>query len=727
MDFSTNAPRITSFLVKIASRCNLACDYCYMYAHADQSWRDQPAFMSESNRRLLARRIGEYAKENELDQLVVIFHGGEPLLSGPERITETVRWIRRAVPDKTQVDFSLQTNGTLLTQEVLNKLEGADVGISLSIDGDQKANDLHRLGHNGFSSFDDTLAALKLLEKHPSIYSGLIAVIDPKISPQELFDFFVPLNPPRLDFLLPDANYDRSPPGRAENPDLYKDWLLQAFDVWFDSYSHLPVRMFDAILGAAAGIPSDTDAFGFGDVNLLTIETDGTYHDLDVLKITAQNATKLGYSLESHKIEQAAASEQISLHRKLLQKEGLSTVCHSCPEVDVCGGGAVAHRYSNGNFDNPTIYCEEMYALLQHSRNRVSQVLSEGERFNNRRSESEESINLINLSAWESSETSSPDNEKLLEQWVLDSRPRLESILDSISSRYENLRDIVEQIKAFPGPDLNHLSIQPAVQSWVAVSEQNLIGISVTSLDGIEIKGDPNYIITLLDYLKNNSHEVPRIHQNDRWLRKPFGETIVFEDKEEVITESAELTKQAFNIISTWKPALFDEIGRLSPDIQFIHDPTAHPDKAVSFSDNTTPGALYVGVKVSGKLIDPYLLADSIIHEHRHQKLYLLQRAVKLFDRDTPLVRSPWRDDLRPPSGLLHALFVFVCLYEYWSYLHKAGAVANRERSKKDAEQIREKIEEAFPIIYGTSLTTKGLMLVRVLENNYQRVLRNGR
>ena len=30
--------RITSFLVKIASRCNLACDYCYMYEHADQTY-----------------------------------------------------------------------------------------------------------------------------------------------------------------------------------------------------------------------------------------------------------------------------------------------------------------------------------------------------------------------------------------------------------------------------------------------------------------------------------------------------------------------------------------------------------------------------------------------------------------------------------------------------------------------------------------------------------------
>ena len=36
-----------------------------------------------------------------------------------------------------------------------------------------------------------------------------------------------------------------------------------------------------------------TDAFGLGDVSLLSIETDGTYHDLDVLKVVGDGATRL--------------------------------------------------------------------------------------------------------------------------------------------------------------------------------------------------------------------------------------------------------------------------------------------------------------------------------------------------------------------------------------------------------------------------------------------------
>ena len=210
-----------------------------------------------------------------------------------------------------------------------------------------------------------------MLEQHPDTYSGLIAVIDPTVPPQELFAFFAPRRPPRLDFLLPDANHQRRPAGRDIDPNLYKNWLLRAFDLWFDEYPTLPVRMFDAVLNSFAGIPSDTDAFGFGDVTLLSIETDGSYHDLDVLKITAEGMTALGCNVVCHSIAEAASSPQLAAHRELLTKAGLADPCLRCPEVEVCGGGSVPHRYSLEGFRNPTIYCEEMLALIGHARMRM--------------------------------------------------------------------------------------------------------------------------------------------------------------------------------------------------------------------------------------------------------------------------------------------------------------------------------------------------------------------
>jgi hypothetical protein len=50
------------FVVKVHSRCDLACDYCYMYEMADQSWRDRSRTMSIEIARHTATRIGEHTR-----------------------------------------------------------------------------------------------------------------------------------------------------------------------------------------------------------------------------------------------------------------------------------------------------------------------------------------------------------------------------------------------------------------------------------------------------------------------------------------------------------------------------------------------------------------------------------------------------------------------------------------------------------------------------------------
>ncbi len=718
MDYSSQPVRFTSFLVKIASRCNLACDYCYMYEHADQSWRAQPAFMSDETRRLLAARLGEYARQANLAQLVVVFHGGEPLLAGAERLAETSDWIRNALPATTRADFSLQTNGTLLTEDGLRCLAEANISVSLSLDGSKAANDLHRLGHNGESSFQQSLNALELLERYPDTYAGLIAVIDPRTPPEKLFEFFAPRSPPRLDFLLPDANHMRPPPGRDADPNLFTNWLLRAFDLWFDTYPTLPLRMFDAILSGVAGIPSDTDSFGFGNVTLLNIETDGSYHDLDVLKITADGMTALGCNLQSNSIAEAAASSQVTAHRELLNKSGLAHKCQGCPEVEICGGGSVPHRYSQEGFHNPTIYCEEMLALIGHARSRMIAAL-ETESDSARSNRTRRSV-PIDLHTWERPETSQPILKSFLRNWAEDATPDFNHVLGQVSQRHPELQEAVDEIRSADEEQLYRVMVEPATVVWTNVTFESLRGVTMRSIDGEVINPDPFYVKEIAKQLSETPNSYPRIHQRNRWLELPFGKRISFESESDA-EAGTKLIEESFQIIESWRPDLLREIRLLDPDIQFIRDLDAHPDKAVSFSDNTTPGALYICIHVSGGLIDPYLLADSIIHEHRHQKLYLLQREVPLVEQDRPLVQSPWRDDLRPPSGLFHAVFVFVHLWEYWKSLAGSGLTTDiQRRARGELELIDERIERALPTLKATKLSSYGFQLLELLEATFR-------
>lgn len=709
-------PRITCFLVKIASRCNLDCDYCYVYRHADQSWRGQPAIMSEEHRRKLACRIGEYSQAIGLERLLVVFHGGEPLLAGPERIAETARWIRAAVPHTTKVDFSIQTNGVLLDDAALSHVASADIAVSLSMDGPQIAHDLHRLDHKGKSSFEKVEAALLRLTRRPDVFAGLIAVIDPAIPPEDLFEFFVAHDPPNLDFLLPDANYLRPPLGREKLPNLYKEWLIRAFDLWFDRYASLSVRLFDSLLNSLAGLPNETDAFGMGDVSLLTIDTDGTYHDLDVLKIVGEGASALGLSLDNSTVVEAARSPGIARHRALLRWEGLAPECQRCPVVQQCGGGSVPHRAAMDGFRHPTIYCQEMLSLVSHARSRLSNRIEE-ERKAFQPLAAEGIRGAIDLDAYERPETSETILRQLLQKQVVSARRKFEIALDYSGDRDSSQREAIQRLRAIASAKIDSLVIRPSVVAWANAICQVARGNSVSDIGGNPIPPDFGYIAFLADWASNDEGETrPLLHRTDRWLRLPFGTKIIFEDHE-VARAGASIVQEALAVIEVWKRSLIAEIRILSSELQFIRDPEAHPAKIVSFSDNSIPGALYVSVRQAQGYVDPYDLADSIVHEHRHQKLYLLQNTDCLVTVDKPLVPSPWRSDLRPPSGLFHAVFVFSHLLDFWAHCEMNGPSKLRDRGRQNVETTRKNLAKALPILKATPLTEIGSRLVSVLEN----------
>jgi uncharacterized protein len=702
--------RITSFLVKVASRCNLDCDYCYVYHHADQGWRKMPKTMSVEVRSAFAARLAEYAAETGLKHAVVVFHGGEPLLAGVATIVGFANDLRTAVGPDVLLDLAMQTNGLLLSDEALEALEAADISVSLSLDGDREANDRHRVSRKGRSSYDRVIEAYRRLQQHPKIFAGVISVIDPAVEPEDQFKFFDSLNPPKLDFLLPDAHHLRPPPGRQDQLDLYQEWLIDAFDLWFDVYPHLPVRTFEALLDVAAGLPSATDAFGFGDVNLLSVETDGSYHDLDVLKITTDGATALPGSVRDAAISAVAASSGIERHRNLLRKEGLSSKCLGCTVVDICGGGSVPHRFGENGFDNPSIYCNELFSLISHVKKRLADgLLADEPTLSSRLPEG------FDLARFEIAETADPAMALLLEDarkhYALDFRSALQHCL----SLGEPVVSAADRLAELPSTEFEALACQPGTVAWTRAFISHAKSFAVHDVDGKPLIADGLYLVSLANALDGGQANGLEIAADDLWLRAPFGEQIYFEP-EVVASEAREVVKEALEIVRQWRPALADEMESACYAVQFVRDPTAHPEKIVSFSDDSVPGALFVSVTQGDALIDPYDLADSLIHEHRHQKLYLLERFGPTVSPTAPRVVSPWRADLRPPSGLLHAVFVFVELQRFWEHVRDKGPARMHNRALNQLADTERNLKLGISTLRTCEMTPVGEALIDVLE-----------
>jgi len=708
--------KLTSFLLKVASRCNLDCDYCYVYHHADQSWRSMPKLLGVHERAAFASRLAEYVRAAELKHCVVVFHGGEPLLMGAEALVGFASQLRDAVGPDVQLDLGLQTNGLLLTREILAQFEEAKIAVSLSLDGPAEANDLHRTSKTGRSSFKKALAGLEALKSVPEVFAGVIAVIDPRIEPRVLFDFFAAHDVPKLDFLLPDAHHLRPPPGRPEQPDLYERWLLSAFDLWLDEYPQLRVRTFEALLDASAGLSSQTDAFGFGDVSLITVETDGTYHDLDVLKVVGQGATRLSGSVHDTSILEVARSPHIQTHRQLLRKEGLCKTCQQCDVVEVCGGGSLPHRHHLNGFRNPTVYCHEMRSLVRHVRHRLAQALSldvppaEADIV-------EEHPWNGEMSRFELAESALPDMTML---WSLacasqatDLRSAFGIFADS-SDATGKAESADMAMGAVSERLVESLARRPGAVAWsraMLLLDQRR---AVHAVDGSAISRDVGYAAWLKTQAISDQ-AMFEVHMPDPWLRLPFGKSVVFATEDEA-RQARPVFDAACRIIEQWRPALMTEMMLACSAVQFVRDPSAHPDKIVSFSDNTVPGALFVSVHRGTDLIDPYDLADSLIHEHRHQKLYLLERVAPVAEAGPQKVKSPWREDLRPISGLFHAVFVFVELRRFWRFVLADGPAYLRTRAQSQLEDTDRNLSEAFVTLASSRLTATGKSLLAVLD-----------
>jgi uncharacterized protein len=358
------------FVLKIHSRCDLACDHCYVYEHADQSWRRRPTVISTEAVAKAGERIAEHARDHRLAEVRVILHGGEPLLAGAVLLASIARDLRRAIEPVCRLDLRIHTNGVQLDEELCELFLAERVLVGISLDGDRAANDLHRRYANGRSSYDQVLRAVALLrqERFRDIYAGLLATVDIRSDPVAVYRALSDLEPPNLDFLLPHGTWDSPPPGAGE-PGVtnYADWLMAVYGEWTRDGRRVPIRMFESIIATSYGGVSGTESLGLAPSDVAVIETDGTIEQADSIKVAYDGAPVTGLDIFRHPLDAAAAHPAIRARQHGIA--GLSATCRECPVVTSCGGGLYAHRYRSDNgFANPSVYCGDLKKIITHVR-----------------------------------------------------------------------------------------------------------------------------------------------------------------------------------------------------------------------------------------------------------------------------------------------------------------------------------------------------------------------
>ncbi|WP_326648944.1 MULTISPECIES: radical SAM/SPASM protein FxsBH, inactivated beta-hydroxylase extension form [unclassified Streptomyces] len=353
-------------VLKVHSRCDLACDHCYIYEHADQSWRTRPKAISDEAISWTALRLAEHAKSHALPSVSVILHGGEPLLAGPARLRHICEELTKALDGVAGLDLRIHTNGLQLSPRYLDLFSEYDVKVGISLDGDRSANDRHRRFADGRTSHPLVLRAVDLLrqERYRHLYLGLLCTIDVANDPMAVYDALTELEPPGIDFLLPHATWDDPPPRPDGSATAYADWILTVFDRWDQQGRGVPVRLFASVLSTLDGGPSLTESLGLAPTDLVVVETDGTLEQVDSLKSAYEGAAATGFDVYAHPFDEVAAHPGVRARQQGLA--GVSETCRRCPVVRSCGGGLYTHRYSSRNdFDNTSVYCTDLEALIR--------------------------------------------------------------------------------------------------------------------------------------------------------------------------------------------------------------------------------------------------------------------------------------------------------------------------------------------------------------------------
>jgi uncharacterized protein len=358
------------FILKVHSRCDLSCRYCYMYEMADQSWRSRPKRMSRKTVEDTCARIAEHVRAHSLTSVRLVLHGGEPLLAGAEFIRYVVSSIRTALPDFAHAEVSIQTNGVLLGAAYLKLFDELDVHVGVSLDGDADAHDRHRRRANGEGSHAAVIRGLEELTSAPfrHLFNGLLCTVDPRNSPVGTYEALARFGPPVIDFLLPHGNWSEPPPGRlpgaSETP--YGDWLAAVFDRWYsEPRQRTKVRMFSEIMKLLMGGYSSVETLGLSPVGIVVIETDGSIEQGDSLKSAYQGAPATGFHVSSDSFDMVLLHPPVAARQ--IGERALSATCRSCRLKRVCGGGLYVHRYRAGNgFCNPSVYCPDLQRIIKH-------------------------------------------------------------------------------------------------------------------------------------------------------------------------------------------------------------------------------------------------------------------------------------------------------------------------------------------------------------------------
>jgi uncharacterized protein len=369
---------ISHAILKVASRCNLNCSYCYVFNMADSTWKIRPPLMSNEVFEAALERIRQQCHASGQDEFRIAFHGGEPCLIGHETFDAWCSKARAVLGDIVKLGLVIQTNGTLLDSKWIQLFRKHHVGVGISMDGPKAIHDAARVDHLEQGSYERVVRGIKLLQDGGVSY-GVGCVIPLGADPLTVHHHFLSLGCNQMTYLMPHFTHDTIAPIRERyGPTPCADFMIPIFDDWwFESTMEIQIDDLKDFARVILGGRSHSEAIGNYPPCYVFIEPDGEMEGLDNLRACVDGLSRIKLNVRNSSFSDLLHTE--TMHSQaIFEGMPIAQACRNCIEGETCRGGYLPHRYSSARgFDNPSVWCADLLKIFAHLRNRMGVSIEE--------------------------------------------------------------------------------------------------------------------------------------------------------------------------------------------------------------------------------------------------------------------------------------------------------------------------------------------------------------
>jgi uncharacterized protein len=357
LTFPKNAPPAFHVLIKpTGAICNLDCKYCFFLSKEML----YPGSRFEMAENLLETYLKQLLESHRAPDVDVAWQGGEPTLMGLDFFHRSVALVNKLKRPEQQIQYTIQTNGTLLDDEWCAFFKQNNFLVGLSMDGPKDLHDVYRVNKGGAGSFDQVMRGLNFLKKHTVDFNILCTVhAANQHHPLRVYRFFrdvvgaqfvqfIPIIERVRASTLPIANmgWSARPGGdrplytidgdqvteRSVEARAYGQFLIAVFDEWLKSdVGRVYVQHFDSALANWFGTPGAVCIFSETCGQAVALEHNGDLYSCDHY---VEPAYKLGNIHETHLIQLLASPQQIKFGQD--KKNTLPRYCRECEVRFAC-------------------------------------------------------------------------------------------------------------------------------------------------------------------------------------------------------------------------------------------------------------------------------------------------------------------------------------------------------------------------------------------------------